>query len=281
MHVFKTISSLRQFIKKQKQQKKTIGFVPTMGALHAGHASLLRYARRENDFVILSIFVNPTQFGPNEDFKKYPRPFKKDLALAETEGTDIIFYPSAKIIYPREYLTYIEVNGNNNQLCGRSRPGHFKGVTTVVGKLLNIVTPDVMYLGQKDAQQAIILKKMVEDLNFDVQIKVCPIIRETDGLAMSSRNQYLSKQERQEAPILFQALNAAKQRILAGERNSKKIIQTITSLIKSHSTSVIEYIECVEANSLTPLKILKGNILIALAVKFGNTRLIDNIVVRA
>ena len=281
MHIIKTIPRLRELLQSEKQKGKTLGFVPTMGALHAGHASLIRQARRENDLVVLSIFVNPTQFGPREDYKKYPRTLHTDRRMAAQEGVDIIFYPSAKIIYPREYLTYIEVNGINTQLCGRSRPGHFKGVATIVGKLLNIVTPDAMYLGQKDAQQAIILKTMVRDLNVDVRICVCPIIRESDGLAMSSRNQYLLPQQRHEAPVLFQSLQKAKKRILSGERNPKKIIAAIRSHIQNNSHSLIDYIECVHADTLAPLTVLKGKILIALAVKFGSTRLIDNIIVRA
>ncbi len=281
MRVVKSIQPLRQLIKQAKQKGKTIGFVPTMGALHEGHASLLKKSRKENDISILSIFINPTQFGPHEDLNKYPREFNHDRRLAEQGGVDILFYPSAKTIYPREYLTYIEVNGITNLLCGCTRPGHFKGVTTIVGKLINIINPDCMYVGQKDAQQAVVIKKMVSDLNFDVDVKVCPIIREPDGLAMSSRNRYLSPQQRREAPILSQSLKKAKKIISSGERNPQKIIRLITSNIKQNSTGMIEYIECVNADTLTPLKILTGNILVALAVKFGSTRLIDNMVVRS
>src|SRR5688572_13034297 len=199
MHIIRSPQKLYQTIKRLKLKGKTIGFVPTMGALHEGHASLLRRARKDHDICVLSIFVNPKQFGPKEDFKKYPRPEKEDAALAKMEGVDIIFYPSAKDMYPPEFMTAVEVLGLSELLCGEFRPGHFRGVTTVVAKLLNIVNPDEMYLGQKDAQQAVIIKRMVADLNFATTISVCPTIRESDGLALSSRNKFLTSTQRSES----------------------------------------------------------------------------------
>ncbi len=279
MPIVKSIRTLRSLLQKARLKKKTIGFVPTMGALHGGHLSLIRICQKENDLTVLSIFVNPTQFGPQEDFKNYPREIKRDILLAKKENADIIFYPSAEEMYPSGYLSCVEVKEPGNILCGQFRPGHFQGVATVVAKLLNIVEPDVLYLGQKDAQQAIILKKMVKDLNFSVNVKICPTVRGQDGLALSSRNSYLTQEERQEAPILYQALLQAKKRIEQGEDNSQNIIGFIREHIEKNSSGKIQYIECVEGGSLRSLKKLKGKILIALAVFFGKTRLIDNILV--
>ena len=279
MRIIKKIDLLRRAIAQRKRQNQTIGFVPTMGALHEGHLSLVRHARRENDVVVISIFVNPKQFEPNEDFETYPRPAKKDILLAKEEKVDIIFYPSDNEMYPTGFLTNIHVDEITGVLCGRSRPGHFAGVTTVVGKLLNAVRPDVLYLGQKDAQQAVVLKRMVADLNFPVAVKVCPIIREPDGLAMSSRNQYLTPGQRKTATVLFQALKMAKKKIRTGERSAARITRGIRTLIQDQSSGKIDYIACVDAETLTPLKHLQGKVLIALAVKFGRTRLIDNIIV--
>ena len=280
MRIVKTVKSLRCAIKKIKSPSKKIGFVPTMGALHEGHLSLIRKSRRENDIVIISIFINPKQFGPKEDFKSYPRPEKKDILLAKKEKVDIIFYPSEKEMYPTGFLTSIDVDAITNVLCGVSRPEHFRGVTTVVGKLLNIVSPDVMYLGQKDAQQIIVLKRMIADLNFPVTVKACPIVREPDGLAMSSRNKYLTPCQRETATVLFKSLKDAKKKVLDGERNAAKIIRVIQASIEKHSSGKIDYIACVNADSLLPLKQLKDKVMIALAVKFGQTRLIDNITFR-
>ncbi len=281
MRVITSVSFMRRLSQKAGRERKTIGFVPTMGCLHEGHASLLRKSKKENDITVLSIFVNPKQFTPTEDFARYPRDFKKDELLAKNQKVDIIFHPSAEEIYPEGYLTAVEVEGLSDILCGKFRPGHFRGVTTVVLKLLNIVSPHRLYLGQKDAQQAVIIQKMVEDLNVPVKVKVLPTVREEDGLAMSSRNAYLTAQERQEARILFEALNLATTKILSGERDSKNIVGMIRDLIRSKTqTSRIDYIECVDARSLEPLTILSGDILIALAVWFGAARLIDNICVR-
>ena len=280
MQIIRSISRLRKKIKPLKQ-KNSIGFVPTMGALHEGHLSLLRRARRENGITILSIFVNPAQFGPKEDFSTYPRPENKDILLAKKENVDIIFYPSAEEMYPAGFLTFIEAENISQILCGQSRPSHFRGVTTVVGKLLNLIAPDKMYLGQKDAQQAFILKKMAEDLNYDVKVVICPTRRDKDGLALSSRNQYLTGVERKEAPIIYNSLRSAKLRSDHGEKSAAKIKEHIRKNIQKHSTSQIDYIECVDAATLGAVRKLQGKIMIAVAVRFGKTRLIDNIIFNA
>jgi pantoate--beta-alanine ligase len=251
-----------------------------MGALHEGHASLLRRCRRENDLAVVSIFVNPKQFGPAEDFKSYPRPAEADRGLARKAGVDIVFYPPDKEMYPHPYRTYIEVEEMTGHLCGRFRPGHFKGVTTVVGKLLNIVQPDVLYLGQKDAQQAAVLRQMVRDLNFPIAVRICPTVRGCDGVAISSRNVYLSPQERHQAAVLFRSLQEAKEKMQSGERSLPAIIQGIRRRIFKETSGKIDYVECVNANTLEPLSSLEGKIMIALAVRFGPTRLIDNILVQ-
>lgn len=250
-----------------------------MGALHKGHLSLIQKARNHNDIVIVSIYVNPTQFGPREDLDRYPRPIQKDKALAQTAGTDIIFLPDNKTMYGATPLTTITVNQLTQTLCGKSRPRHFQGVTTVVCKLLNIVQPNKIYLGQKDAQQAVVIKKMIDDLKIDVKVITCPIIREHDGLALSSRNAYLTEKQRREAAILFQSLKSARQKIKNGEKKSKKIIDFLRENILNHSRSKVDYIACVDGESLKEQKTLHGKVLIALAIKFGKTRLIDNIIV--
>ena len=278
MRIIRSINLLRNELKAVRSKNQTIGFVPTMGAFHEGHLSLMRNARRDNDIVVVSVFVNPTQFGPHEDFKKYPRQIKIDELFAKKEKVDIIFYPSAEKMYQPGYLTYVNVTNISKVLCGRSRPNHFNGVATVVSKLINITEPDVMYLGQKDAQQAAIIKAMVKDLNFNVRIKICPIVREKNGLAMSSRNIYLSQKQRDEAPILYKSLVGAKNKILSGKTSSKSIINWIDSNIKDNSSGIVDYIECVNADTLDPITKIKGRIMIAIAVKFGKTRLIDNIV---
>jgi pantoate--beta-alanine ligase len=279
MRIVKKIKLLQSLSRKAKREDKRIGFVPTMGALHEGHLSLIRKAARENDVVVLSIFVNPKQFGPGEDFKSYPRPEKKDILLAKKEPVDIIFYPSGNEMYPEGFLTRIEVERVTEGLCGSSRPGHFRGVTTVVGKLLNIVSPDVIYLGQKDAQQAAVLKRVVRDLNFPVTVKVCPTVREPDGLARSSRNSYLTPKQRSEAVVLYGSLKDAKMKILAGERQPRKINQRIRSMIEKSSSGKIDYIACVDPETLVPLKQIHDKVMVALAVRFGQTRLIDNMTI--
>lgn len=280
MRIIKTIPSLQSSIKKIKTQNQSIGFVPTMGDLHKGHLSLIRKSRRENAVTIVSIFVNRKQFGPKEDFSSYPRPEKSDILLVKKEKVDIIFYPSEKEMYPTGFLTSIRVDQVSNILCGSSRPEHFKGVATVIGKLLNIVTPNVLYLGQKDAQQAVVVTRMITDLNIPTAIKICPTVRETDGLAFSSRNRFLTSRQRTEASVLYQSLKQAKKKVLSGERSTARIINLIQTQIKRHSSCAIDYIACVDANSLIPLRRVKGKVMIVLAVKFGRTRLIDNMIFR-
>jgi pantoate--beta-alanine ligase len=280
MRVIETISDLKAVIRSQRSMGKTIGFVPTMGYLHNGHISLVKTSILHNDFTVMSIFVNPTQFGPNEDFDKYPRDMEGDLTKAESAGVDIVFAPTSLEMYPQGFETYVNIDGSTTKgLCGKSRPGHFKGVATVVNKLFNIVEPDKAYFGQKDAQQVAVLKKMVKDLNMNLEIVSCPIIRESDGLAMSSRNSYLSAEERDAALILSKTLFEAEKLIKNGLVKKFDVISFINGRIKSEKLAIIDYVEVVNADSLQDIEILDGNVLIALAVKFGNTRLIDNIIV--
>jgi len=279
MQTFRNIKKLQKFIIGLKKIGKTIGFIPTMGYLHEGHLSLMRQSKKENNISVISIFVNPIQFGPKEDFKKYPRDFKRDEKLAKSAGVDIIFYPSIEQMYPAGYLSYVEVEKLSNLLCGASRPGHFRGVTTVVAKLFNIVQPDIAYFGQKDAQQARIIQKMTQDLNMPIKVKVMPIIRESDGLAMSSRNMYLSSQERKDALILNRALKEARRLIKTGVRDSRTIISTINYLISAKHTAKIDYVKIVDPQTLTEVKKIEKSVLIILAVWIGKTRLIDNLAV--
>jgi len=250
-----------------------------MGYFHEGHLSLVRQSRKECGITVVSVYVNPQQFGPREDFSRYPRDIKRDMIEARKENVDILFIPSDNVVYPDGSLTYIDVERISGTLCGKSRPGHFKGVATVVAKLLNMVQPDVMYLGQKDAQQVVVLSKMVADLNFPVSIRVVPTAREKDGLAMSSRNVFLTARERSQAPVLYRALKGAVLRIQAGERSASKITGIIHRMITQRSNGKVQYVACVDADTLEPLKILKGKVLIALSVFFGKTRLIDNVIV--
>jgi len=279
MRIIRNIKEMSVFSKKIRIKGKTVGFVPTMGALHEGHLSLIRQARKENDIVVVSIFVNPIQFGPKEDFRKYPRNIERDAHLCKSEGADIIFYPNIKEMYPENYKTYVTVEDLGGLLCGKFRPGHFKGVTTIVDKLFNIVSPDISYFGQKDAQQAIIIKKMAGDLNIPVQIKVMPTVREKDGLAMSSRNIYLNKDERQDAAVLYQALSLAKDLIRKGGVGSLHIIKKMRQLINKKKSTKIQYISIVDPDNLEPVDRIKSKVLITLAVWIGKTRLIDNIIV--
>lgn len=281
MRIIRNIGQMSIISKDLRSKGKAIGFVPTMGALHRGHLSLIRKARKENDIVVASIFVNPTQFSPQEDFKKYPRPFGQDVRLCKREGVDIIFCPEAKRMYPDNYKTYVNVQELGEVLCGKFRPNHFRGVATVVTKLFNIVQPDTSYFGQKDAQQAIIIKKMVEDLNIPVRIKVMPIVREGDGLAMSSRNVYLSSEERKDALVLRQALNLAKNLIAQGNSNSVYLMQKMRGLINKKKSAKIQYISVVNPQDLKPVAKIEGRVLIALAVWIGKTHLIDNIIINA
>ncbi|MDP3142531.1 MAG: pantoate--beta-alanine ligase [Candidatus Omnitrophota bacterium] len=276
----KTIKEMRQLVKKFREQGKTIGFVPTMGFLHEGHLSLVRESKKDCDVSIMSIFVNPIQFGPQEDYRQYPRDLKRDMLLAKSAGVDIIFYPEDKEMHTKEHLTLINVDRMSNCLCGVTRPGHFKGVATIVAKLFNIVQPDIAYFGQKDAQQVRIIQKLIEDLNFPVKIKVMPTIREKDSLAMSSRNKYLSFQEHKDALALYEALERAREMIQHGQRSINVINSTMREIIERRKTAKIDYIGFVDADTLSPLKEIKGKVLIAVATWFGTTRLIDNLIVQ-
>ena len=280
MRIIRSINNMQRVSMDLKQKGKSIGFVPTMGALHAGHLSLIKRACKENDFTIVSLFLNPTQFGPNEDFRRYPRNLNTDVSLCKKEGVDIIFYPEMRQIYPRDYKTYVFIEKLSDVLCGKSRPGHFKGVATIVTKLFNIVQPDIAYFGQKDAQQAIIIQRMTRDLNIPVKINVMPIIRESHGLALSSRNNYLTVKQREEAVVLSQALRKAKTMIKQGVIDSAKIILVMRKIIQKRKSARIQYIQIVDLDELLPVKKVKHKVLVALAVWFGRTRLIDNIIVR-
>jgi pantoate--beta-alanine ligase len=278
MIILDKVIEVRKEIKTASKNAKTIGLVPTMGFLHDGHLSLIKRAREENDLVVVSIFVNPTQFGPGEDLESYPRNLERDSSLAESAGADIIFAPSVEEIYPNGYNTYVEVEGEmTKKLCGASRPGHFKGVATVVSKLFNIIAPDRAYFGQKDAQQVAVIEQIVRDLNFDIEIVSCPIVREKDGLAMSSRNIYLNEDERKDAVILSQSLFEAEKMIKNGERDPLKLKEFIIKNINTKPNVEIDYVEIVNSKTLEDVKEIKGDVLIALAVKIGRARLIDNI----
>lgn len=279
MRVIEKISDMKAAVKSQKESGKSIGFVPTMGYLHDGHMSLVRASKMENDFTVMSIFVNPTQFGPNEDYDKYPRDMNRDVRLAEEAGVDIVFAPTVQEMYPDGYKTYVNVEGLTETLCGKSRPGHFRGVTTVVCKLFNIIQPDKAYFGQKDAQQVAVVKKMVKDLNMNLEIIMCPIVREPDGLAMSSRNVYLKPEERKAAVILSRSLFEAEDMIKNGERDKAKIIRHITRKIMSENLAEIDYVQVVDAENLQEIESINGKVLIAIAARFGGTRLIDNTIV--
>ncbi|MGB9744708.1 MAG: pantoate--beta-alanine ligase [Desulfurella sp.] len=275
--VIHTIEQMKEFSKKAILAQKSIGFVPTMGYLHEGHLSLIQKARSQNDIVVVSIFVNPLQFAPNEDFNTYPRDFEKDRILCEQNGVDVIFYPGYEEMYPQSYQTYVEVSFLSKPLEGKSRPTHFKGVTTIVLKLFNIIKPTRAYFGKKDAQQLIIIKKMVEDLNLDVEIVPCEIKRDADGLALSSRNVYLNAKERSQAICLKKALDKAKELIDAKIYDSQTIIQNMKNVINSYDLARIDYISINSTDCLSELKeVVLGKTLISLAVFFGKTRLIDN-----
>ncbi len=280
MKLFYKIDELRDYLQEKKLENESIGFIPTMGFLHEGHISLIDRAVKENSIVVVSIFVNPTQFAPGEDYDIYPRNLARDIEMLEEACADALFIPEGKEMYPEDYNTYVEVMGITNFLCGATRPSHFKGVTSIVSKLFNIIKPDKAYFGQKDAQQCAVIKKMVKDLNYDVEIIICPIIRESDGLALSSRNAYLNEEERNEAAILYQSLMLAKEKIESGENNSELIKNLIYKTISDKKLAIIEYIEILDQTTLEYIDEIKGSTLIAIAVKFGKTRLIDNIVVR-
>jgi len=272
-----TIAEVRTAVASARQSGRTIGFVPTMGALHAGHASLIRAARAGTDFTVVSIFVNPTQFGPNEDFNRYPRALEADRELCGAVGTDLIFAPIASEIYPEDFCTFVEVVGLGDHLCGSARPGHFRGVATVVLKLFNIVLPDVAYFGQKDAQQVRIIQQMTSDLNLLVRVEIVPTVREADGLAMSSRNRYLDPEQRQQATVLWRSLEKVWELVARGERDAARLEAILAHEIASTNGARLDYARVVDAMTLQPIDQLKRPALAALAVFFGATRLIDNI----
>lgn len=279
MRVVKSPKKMSEVSAKLKRKGKTIGFVPTMGYLHEGHLSLIRKARRENDVVVVSIFVNPIQFGPKEDYKRYPRDLKRDLKLADAERTDIIFYPDVRQMYPHGYASSVNVRDLTSVMCGLSRPSHFEGVTTVCMKLFNIVRPDIAYFGQKDYQQAIVIKRMVEDLNMGFKIKILPIIREKSGLAVSSRNEYLTPEQRKDATVLYKSLKEAKGLIRSGEKNAAKIKIIMRRMISKKDVIGIDYITIADPKTLKEHKKITSRVLVALAVRAGKTRLIDNVLV--
>jgi len=276
MKVVETIADLRSLRLKLAEP---VGFVPTMGYLHEGHLVLVRRAKAENSSVVVSIFVNPTQFGPQEDFKKYPRDPKRDLAMLEKEGTDVVFMPSVDEMYPPNFDSWVEVGKISERLEGASRPGHFRGVATVVAKLFNLVQPTRAYFGQKDAQQLIVIKKMVAELDMNLEVVAVPTVREPDGLAMSSRNTYLNPEERKAAVVLYQALMLAQRLYSEGEKDAKVIRQQMTELIQKQPLAEIDYISIADAETLDELDEVKPPALVSMAVRIGETRLIDNVVV--
>ena len=279
MRQFTQIKEIKAYLRQRQSEGKSIGLVPTMGYLHGGHLSLIRRSVAETDVTIVSIFVNPIQFGPAEDLEKYPRNLAGDLDLLRQTGAVAVFTPGANEMYGDNYLTHVQVDKITDILCGPFRPGHFRGVATVVTKLFNIVRPDKAYFGQKDGQQAMVIKKMAQDLNMDVEIVVCPTLREADGLAMSSRNTYLNAEERNQATVLYQALTAARKLIQSGVTDVARVKRQMEEMIKSKSMAAIEYISLVDASSLREIAQVTGPVMIALAVRFGATRLIDNILV--
>ncbi len=280
MKIVKSLRKMQEICGELKRQGRTIGLVPTMGYLHEGHVKLVRIARKKSDRVVVSVFVNPTQFGPREDFDRYPRDFKKDRLLLDQEGCDFVFAPRIREMYPNGYLTWVEVGGITGKLEGASRPGHFRGVTTVVAKLFNIVQPDVAVFGQKDAQQAVVLKKMVDDLDYGLKMIIAPTVREKDGLALSSRNKYLSPEERKQAAVLSQSLREAQRLIRKGERRAARIISRMRDLIRRQPLVKLEYVAITDAGSLELLSRLRGEVMISLAARFAKARLIDNIRIR-
>lgn len=275
------IEDMQSYAEEARQDGKIIALVPTMGFLHEGHLSLIRVADAAADVVVTSIYVNPTQFGANEDIDQYPRDIDHDTTLAEQAGTDVLFVPTDAAMYPPGYQTFVTVENLTKGLCGAFRPTHFRGVTTIVTKLFNVVMPHIAVFGQKDAQQAIVIQRMTRDLNYNIDIKVAPIVRHKDGLAMSSRNKYLTPKQRSDAPILYQSLCRARDMIEKGERNVNTVKKQIKEMLDAIASSKIDYIEIVHAETLAPVREISGNILIALAVYIGKARLIDNILMEA
>ena len=279
MKIIATAEEMGRAVREERRRGRSIGLVPTMGFLHEGHLSLVRLSRVAADITVVSLFVNPTQFGPKEDLNTYPRDFERDAAMLRAEGADYLFAPAAEDMYASEHRTFVEVRDLQDKLCGRSRPGHFRGVCTIVLKLFNLVQPDCSVFGQKDAQQALILKRMIADLNVPVRMIVGPIVREADGLALSSRNTYLNPEERRAARILSLSLAEARTLIEAGERDAGRVLVRMRTLIEAEPTARIDYVEAVGPENLEPVSVLKNGTLIALAVWIGRTRLIDNLIV--
>lgn len=279
MNVFRTTNDLQTYVQQAKKEGKSIGLVPTMGALHEGHLTLMRTAKESTDLVIASIFVNPTQFGPNEDYDAYPRRFEEDCQKLKSVGVDAVFSPEPNEMYPIGYCTYVNVDGTlTNKLCGAQRPGHFRGVATVVTKLLNLTLADTAFFGQKDAQQVVVIKRVVADLNLSVAIVMVPIVREESGLARSSRNAYLSTAEKEAALVLSRSLNKANSAFLSGEIRSKELKRIVSAEIEKEPLAIIDYVELYAFPSLAPVDVVRQSAVLAIAVKIGNTRLIDNII---
>ncbi|MCK4752436.1 MAG: pantoate--beta-alanine ligase [Planctomycetes bacterium] len=281
MEIAKTIESIEALVKTAKVAGKRIGLVPTMGALHIGHISLIEAAKKQTEFVVVSIFVNPTQFGPGEDFEKYPRPIEDDLGICKKAGVDIVFAPTPEQIYPSENIEWVNVEKLTETLCGKSRPEHFRGVTTICARLFNIVAPDMAFFGQKDAQQTVVIKKMVADLNMPLKIVVCPTVRDSDGLAVSSRNKYLTDEQRKDATLIYKSLQKCRELIESGTVDVEPIIAQMRSILEQASSIVIEYISIVDTQTLGAINRVNGQALVAIAVKIGTARLIDNILVDA
>ena len=275
MKIVGTVKEVREQVKEWKKQGLSVGFVPTMGYLHEGHKSLMDAARKGNDKVVVSIFVNPMQFGPTEDLATYPRDLEHDAALCESAGVDLIFHPEPEEMYEKDFCSFVDMTGLTEGLCGKTRPIHFRGVCTVVNKLFNIVTPDHAYFGQKDGQQLAVIKRMVRDLNMDIEIVGCPIIREEDGLAKSSRNTYLSSEERKAALILSKTVALGKE-LAKTEKDANKVVEAMKKNIETEPLAKIDYVEAVDALSMAPVEKLEGTCMLAMAVYIGKTRLIDN-----
>ena len=275
MKIVGTVKEVREQVKEWKKQGLSVGFVPTMGYLHEGHKSLMDAARKDNDKVVVSIFVNPMQFGPTEDLATYPRDLDHDAALCESAGVDLIFHPEAEEMYEKDFCSFVDMTGLTEGLCGKTRPIHFRGVCTVVNKLFNIVTPDHAYFGQKDGQQLAVIKRMVRDLNMDIEIIGCPIVREEDGLAKSSRNTYLSPEERKAALILSKTVALGKE-LAKTEKDANKVVEAMKKNIETEPMAKIDYVEAVDALSMEPVEKLEGTCMLAMAVYIGKTRLIDN-----
>ncbi|GKX54908.1 pantothenate synthetase [Leminorella grimontii] len=276
INVITSIPELRERVKSWKQEGKSVGLVPTMGFLHEGHQSLMHRAKAENDKVVVSIFVNPMQFGPKEDLASYPRDFERDSQRCAEEGVDVIFHPEATEMYSKNFSSYVDMTGLTEELCGKSRPGHFRGVCTVVSKLFNIVQPNRAYFGEKDAQQLAVIRRMVRDLNIDVSVVGCPIVREADGLAKSSRNSYLDFEQRRAAVCLYRAIQLAQKLVFDGERDGLALASRLKDEIKREPLAKVDYISLVDADSLRPVERIEDRTLCALAVYIGSTRLIDN-----